>query len=117
MPDSAKRFDVHRISILDLIQDPAKYGFEFDEDLDLVRVFPPCIGCGHCCLAAPCAEGAAAMAFKGQLKAPRCAYLYWGGDRYWCGLHGNAYVAKQLAHGEGCCQPLNSFRKDVRFRG
>jgi hypothetical protein len=147
MGDRPQPVTVHRIRSTDLYADPAQFGFEpcgacsytaegevsirrgrrgtcFSCDgLGLVRTFPPCNGCGHCCLALACTEGRAAMAFRGQFPGEggnarvRCAYLFWGGDRYWCGLAGNSHIAESLAIGEGCCQPLNSWRHNVRFRG
>jgi len=124
--DRAKRFSVHRIRSTDLYADPGRYGFEVCGcgrlracpecgGLGLVRTVQPCIGCGHCCLASPCSWAAN---LRGQ-RSERCAYLFWGSDRYWCGLAGTVdeRIARGIEHGSGCCQALNPWRKDVRFRG
>jgi hypothetical protein len=130
MGDRARRFDEHRIRSTDLYANPARFGFEpcgcgahsFDRDcprcdgLGLVRIVQQCNGCGHCCLAMTCAT---AQVFRFAARDQRCPYLFWDGGCYRCGLSGTTDedIRDGLAHGEGCCQPLNSWRKDVRFRG
>lgn len=76
-----------------------------------------CIGCGYCCAKAPCAIG---YQLHGE-KAP-CPELGFVSGRHWC-----MWVIKQelkndeaegvMAHkaldiGEGCCSPLNSWRRE-----
>ena len=136
MTDRAQPRMVTRVRLSDLFADPDKYGFEecwwckeygsvtsecpWCSGLGLQRKVEPCVGCGHCCLAATCTSGRFRMAQRGlESQGTRCAYLSWDGDRYWCGLAGttNELMKKDLGHGDGCCQPLNSWRKDVRFRG
>jgi len=74
---------------------------------------PDCVGCGYCCLTAPCLVAV----LRGVVlkHGVRCPYLYWGGTRYWCGLAGTMWWELDLE--EGCCSSLNTWRKDVRFRG
>lgn len=77
-----------------------------------------CVGCGYCCLKAPCA---AAVRLYG--KVDRCPQLKWDEyeSRYQCGLMlipgpiGAGY-RKELYAGAGCCCSLNSWRKDVKKR-
>jgi len=73
----------------------------------------PCVGCGYCCLKAPCIY--AQQRFPG---VTRCPDLFWDGDRYrcWIGMR-FAEVGKELAIGEGCCSSMNSWRKEVKYRG
>lgn len=77
-----------------------------------------CVGCGFCCIKAPC--GAARRLYPG---AEICPQLIWSDEknRYFCGLMslpGNLGLEyrKELYAGEGCCMNLNSWRKDVKKR-
>ena len=78
----------------------------------------PCVGCGYCCLLAPCS--ASVRLYPG---ARRCPQLEWvvADNRYVCGLMlipgnlGHEYK-KELAGGEGCCSGLNTWRQDVKNR-
>lgn len=121
MPDyPARRFDVHRVRVADVRRDPAAYGFarcECSEEpcpncggLQVVRVPQPCVGCGHCCRASPCDEAYG----LGVKPSDRCPFLGWDGARYRCALAESA--RESLAIGEGCEQPLNSWRQDVKER-
>ena len=121
MAGPARRFDVHRLSVDEVRADPGRFGFESCDcqespcpecgGLEVVRVPQPCVGCGHCCLAAPCHEALC----RGTEPTERCRFLQWDGELYRCGLAEEA--AASLDIGEGCCQPLNSWRREVRFRG
>lgn len=70
----------------------------------------PCVGCGYCCIKVQCAPSF----FKyGEQK--RCPALYWDGTCYRCKDIGE--YGSYLAIGEGCCSPLNSWRrKPVELR-
>lgn len=72
----------------------------------------PCVGCGFCCAKAQCPPG---REIYGDRR--RCPGLFWDGARYRCRLvMANAQVAAALQVGEGCCRPLNRWRRDVRER-
>jgi len=78
---------------------------------------PECVGCGYCCIKAPCAES------MSLFQSKQCPVLHWNNDskRYECLLvkdpsfKGDFY-RKELAIGEGCCSSLNSWRKNVKKR-
>ncbi|MFZ5426405.1 MAG: hypothetical protein ACOZEN_05495 [Thermodesulfobacteriota bacterium] len=73
----------------------------------------PCVGCGWCCLTDQCVESRILHGYK-----ERCPDLHWdeGLGLYRCGLSSNAGFRHLLSMGEGCCAPLNVWRKDVRNR-
>ena len=73
--------------------------------------FPQCVGCGYCCLKAPCAISV--DVYKG--KREPCPALYWNGSMYRCGLA--KLWTDELAIGAGCSSSLNTWRQDVRERG
>jgi len=73
-------------------------------------VFPACVGCGYCCLKAPCAVS---IEVYGQID--RCLALYWNGSMYRCGLA--KLWTEELAIGAGCSSSLNDWRQDVKKRG
>jgi hypothetical protein len=83
--------------------------------------FEACVGCGYCCLTAMCAVGYLVYSAGKEVDVPeRCPYLLWNKEdgRYWCGLTEVHEKFKSLIHaGEGCCSTLNSWRKDVKYRG
>jgi hypothetical protein len=66
----------------------------------------PCVGCGYCCIAAICEYG------RENVETHQCAYLYFKDGRYWCDAAG-----PKKWFGAGCSCSLNSWRKDVRWRG
>ena len=78
---------------------------------------PKCVGCGYCCLKAPCSISV------GLFGKDKCPALNWSEKkgRYICLLvidpsyKGDAYK-KDLAIGEGCSSSLNTWRKDVKKR-
>ena len=76
--------------------------------------FPPCVGCGYCCIKMPCVK---------QFMAPdgSCTRLYWNerDQMYRCKeIEENRLFRLVMApEGSGCCSPLNSWREDVRRRG
>ena len=76
-----------------------------------------CVGCGYCCLTAPCACGWTSVWEPGG----GCPHLVWNGERYLCERAiegpGASDFRIALAIGEGCCSSLNSWRQDVRYRG
>lgn len=80
-----------------------------------------CVGCGHCCLTAICLVGYTYLN-KGKSTGPikRCTLLYWSKEqgRYRCTLAEKGTQFKIALHvGEGCPQGLNTWRKEVKFRG
>lgn len=76
-----------------------------------------CVGCGHCCLKGICVAGYLRMQTDKPVK--RCVYLKWSGSRYICELVQKwpKEFGVVLNIGEGCCQPLNTWRNDVKDRG
>lgn len=79
--------------------------------------FPPCVGCGYCCLQVMCDPGRKLNQAVHKIPAERCPWLEWDGTRYRCRLAKIPDFAEQLAVGEGCSSSLNTWRKDVRYRG
>ena len=76
----------------------------------------PCVGCGYCCAEAPCF-----LSYRVFNTRPgeTCQALYWreSEKKYRCVLADyDPDYAKHLFVGEGCCSPLNTWRKDVRKR-
>lgn len=78
----------------------------------------PCVGCGFCCLTAPCTASV-----RLYPAAKKCPELRWDKDknRYICRLMTlpddlGAFYRSELYAGEGCCSPLNSWRTDVKQR-
>ena len=65
-----------------------------------------CIGCGYCCIKAPCML---AM-HKYDNKITECPELYWDGTRYKCKLANKHKDG--LAIGAGCCCSMNSWRRE-----
>ena len=73
-----------------------------------------CVGCGHCCMTATCVAGV----IEGADATGRCRFLVWNGSRYVCDLVALfPGYAELLYVGAGCCQGLNSWRADVKYRG
>lgn len=77
-----------------------------------------CVGCGFCCIKAPCV--AASRLYP---AAEICPQLLWDDEknRYFCGLMslpGNLGLEyrKELYAGAGCCMNLNDWRQDVKKR-
>lgn len=76
----------------------------------------PCLGCGYCCLQAQCGLSVRVHTYK-----EICPSLYWGEarKRHLCrAVEGDLIVTngKELSIGEGCCSPLNSWRKEIKNR-
>ncbi|UZP65827.1 hypothetical protein N1030_09305 [Desulfovibrio mangrovi] len=68
-----------------------------------------CVGCGYCCVKSQCIPGQQRYGEQGV-----CAGLYWNGTCYRCRLIDESPdVAAVLQVGEGCCRPLNRWRRDV----
>lgn len=79
--------------------------------------YNPCVGCGYCCLKAPCS---AASRIFGDYVRP-CPFLEWRESRYYCKLTETNSDQKwdyrqELAIGAGCCSSLNTWRTDVKNR-
>lgn len=71
-----------------------------------------CVGCGFCCTKSQCLPS---KAIYGPRK--KCPALYWNGEKYRCKLiEWSEQHARILQTGEGCCRPLNRWRKDVKER-
>ena len=79
----------------------------------------PCIGCGYCCSASPCPV---ARLRYSDPESP-CPALTWSKDhkRYYCRIVlGDLYglsIHKTLAIGKGCNSPLNTWRKNLEYKG
>lgn len=71
-----------------------------------------CIGSGYCCWKAPCHL---AQKEHGPIPGP-CPELRWNGERHLCGAvlaaKEKECLMKELFIGEGCCSPLNSWRRE-----
>jgi hypothetical protein len=79
------------------------------------RVPHECVGCGYCCLKAPCGYEVMTHGYNNK----RCPELYWdeSNNRYKCkAAEKDPEVAKNLYIGEGCCSNMNSYRKEVKRR-
>jgi len=80
-------------------------------------VYRQCVGCGYCCLKIPC-FGAL---FHGWVdEKMRCTKLIWDeeANRYWCQrAKENRLFAENIYVGQGCSSDLNTWRKDVKYRG
>ena len=74
-----------------------------------------CIGSGYCCWKVPCGE---ALRVHPQLTSGPCPELKWNGERHLCGLvlrSGEKEAERlksSLSIGDGCCSPLNTWRRD-----
>jgi len=85
----------------------------------------PCVGCGYCCMKAPCSVIWRMMLFwTGKpIFIKRCPALYWNGERYACRLAAVSARARELlVIGAGCTSSLNSWRQEKgglirRWRG
>jgi len=83
---------------------------------DLGYTPAPCVGCGFCCMKAPCAV---AVRIHGSITS--CPELVWVNDKYRCrlvtlpGQIGDRY-RKEIGVGTGSCCSMNSWRKDVKQR-
>ena len=75
----------------------------------LVSKFPACVGCGYCCLTAPCV-----LCRHRHGMVERCPELKWFGGRYLCMLAED--YEETLAIGQGCGRNMNSWRKEVKER-
>lgn len=74
--------------------------------------YPSCVGCGYCCLSVMCLT---AIHLNGGVQKRKCPYLLWVDDKYRCKLviDGVADVYENT----GCTSDLNSWRRNVKFRG
>lgn len=76
-----------------------------------------CMGSGYCCVKSQCIFSVEA---HGRLQPGKvCPSLLWNGERHLCelmqeglGKFTDEYVKRTLAEGEGCCSPLNSWRRE-----
>jgi len=78
--------------------------------------YDPCVGCGFCCLEAPCV----AASYYNWIEEGRCSKLKWDEEagRYWClQAKENRPFAITIYVGEGCTSNLNTWRKEVKNRG
>ena len=74
----------------------------------------PCVGCGYCCITAPCILS---VSLSLTDRAGNCAALFWTGERYLCALvESDSRFKRELAIGAGCCSSLNTWRNDVKKR-
>jgi hypothetical protein len=77
-----------------------------------------CLGCGFCCLKSPCVLG---QMRYGSEPTTRCPGLVWKETRYICQIIEDRpeddSLRIELAVGEGCCCGLNTWRRNVKFRG
>jgi len=75
--------------------------------------YPKCVGCGYCCLKAVCISVFAD-------ESGRCDYLEWREEegRYRCALaEEDKFFALNVYIGKGCSSTLNTWRKEVKYRG
>jgi hypothetical protein len=72
---------------------------------------PLCVGCGYCCLKAPCC-----FAVQKYLLDPgeRCPSLYWNGEMYRCADYDPEVWEREF--GIGCSSSLNTWRQEVKQR-
>ena len=73
----------------------------------------PCVGCGYCCIQAPC--DVSRRVYGSGIRD--CPALKWNNERYICELCtkdilGERY-REELFVGKGCCSNLNSWRREV----
>jgi hypothetical protein len=86
-----------------------------------------CVGCGYCCIKCPCVFGQILHHFINYKE--RCPYLEWTGEKYHCRAMTSMknkkdatqnewviYLMREQMLGNGCENPRNHFRKDVRER-
>jgi len=81
------------------------------------RRYPACVGCGYCCLAFTCSLG---VINSGCKMGERCPFLHWSEERgrYLCNLYLDRLdLEEDLAIGVGCSISLNSWRREVKYRG
>lgn len=82
-----------------------------------------CVGCGYCCIAAPChlrtpAIDAVLEDATRTGRWPGCPELVYEDSRHWCGLVLRASAEKSgdlrqaLAIGGGCSSNMNSWRRE-----
>lgn len=84
----------------------------------MIEQFPPCVGCGYCCITAPCFLSAY-MEWHINSKQV-CRKLVWSksDQRYWCQAK-DEYPEKleHLGFGAGCPSVLgNKWRQNVKRR-
>jgi len=78
--------------------------------------YPPCIGCGYCCMKSLCMLGS----IKYGYKTP-CPSLVLKDGRYWCGEVLSAdderrpVIERDLAINAGCCSSMNTQRQRQRM--
>jgi len=85
-------------------------------DSDYSSNFPPCLGCGFCCISMPCFRSAA-MGWAANKKQV-CERLFFDKGRYWCQeIIDNPDKMITVGVGAGCPSVLcNDWRKDVKRR-
>jgi len=82
-----------------------------------------CLGCGYCCMQAPCIRSQ--MYYAGAYQP--CPGLKWdeNADRHWCalvlksdesGLKFMPTIRVDLGIESGCCSGLNNWRYDIKDR-
>jgi len=78
--------------------------------------FPPCVGCGYCCIQNPCFRSA----YFGWCVNEKgiCDRLFWNKGRYWCQeVIDNPKEMVSLGIGKGCPSVLgNKWRKNIKRR-
>ena len=83
----------------------------YKEKLDGLMI-KPCIGCGYCCLKAPCTVGV--TRFNLTKMTERCPGLLWSNEdkRYWCQIY--RFIPTIDC---GCSSTLSGWRTNVKERG
>ena len=77
--------------------------------------FLKCVGCGYCCISAPCFLSAY-NEWGDRYK--RCERLYWDGEKYRCKeIESNPEFAEGMGADVGCPSTLgNTWRQSVKRR-
>ena len=85
-------------------------------DLEYSDKFPPCLGCGYCCISMPCFRSAA-MGWSYNEKQV-CERLFFDKGRYWCQeVIDNPDKMVTVGVGAGCPSVLcNDWRNNIKRR-
>lgn len=84
-----------------------------------------CVGCGYCCVKAPCSAAQRIHGYNGLVNEKgltECPELQWDGSRHVCRLMTlpdplGFEFRQELYAGEGCCASLfNSWRDELKDR-
>ena len=94
------------MTVLEEFQEYIEKKRVIEKRLGRLNAFPPCVGCGYCCLKSQCI-----ISERKYGRQDICPALYWNGDQYRCN------VWREIdGIGAGCCSSLNSWRKEVKNR-